>query len=106
MTGEVVNLFSDPSVKQIVVPPNGTGLQNIHDSPSNQKEGFFTVNSEVIADAMANKVTVRHRPPTSAEANRFSQRIHAVHVAKESTLSKQISEITKTNAQPFQALSS
>lgn len=99
MTGEVVNLFSDPSVKQIFVPPNGTGLQNIPDSPSNQKGRFFTINSEVMAEAMASKANVRHRPPTSAEANRFSQRIHTVHVvSKESTLSKQISEITKINA--------
>lgn len=72
MTGDVVHLLSDPSVKQIVVPPNGTGLQNIADMPSNQKRGFYTINADVMAEAMSNKPAGRHRPPTSAEAKRLS----------------------------------
>ena len=49
-------MVSDPSVKKIIVPPNGTGLQNDPDSPMNQK-GFFTLNTAAMAESMANKAT-------------------------------------------------
>lgn len=70
---QMANIVSDPSVKKIIVPPNGTGLETHTESP----KGFFTLNTAAMAERIANKGS-KQRPPSSAEASRFSQRIHSV----------------------------
>ena len=95
------NLVNDPSVKKIIVPPNGTVLsEGKPESPNNQK-GFYTMNAEIMIENMVQKGNSKQRPPSSA--SRFNHRLHSMQ-GKESALSKQISDLTKTNAQPFQVL--